>query len=140
MFSASHAALLFTVLSLATRAYFVLGGLPLLILKHDVPLDARFVCSFFRLAYRLAFVTAAGLAVSHALSGQRWLTAGATGLVLVALGERSLLVPAMRMQGDGIQRDDPVAIRRFRRLHSTVLAILVVEVLLIIASLPLLKL
>jgi len=139
MFTAAHSALLFTVLTLATTAYFFMGGLPLLILKHDVPLDARFVCSFFRLYYRLAFVTTTGLTISHALAGERWLTAGATGLLLTTLGVRSLLIPAMRLYGEGIERNDPAALRRFRQVHTTVLGIILAEVALIIASLSLLK-
>lgn len=139
MFAAPHAALLFTVLTLATTAYFFMGGLPLLILKHDVPLDASFVCSFFRLYYRLAFVTTTGLTVSHALAGERWLTAGAAGLVLTTLGVRSLLIPAMRAYGEGIQGNHPEALRRFRRAHTAVLLIILTEVVLIIASLSLLK-
>jgi len=139
MFTAAHSALLFTVLTLATTAYFFMGGLPLLILKHDVPLDARFVCSFFRLYYRLAFVTTTGLTVSHALAGERWLTAGAAGLLLTTLGVRSLLIPAMRLYGDAIQGQDQEALRRFRQVHTTVLGIILAEVALIIASLSLLK-
>jgi hypothetical protein len=139
MFTAAHSALLFTVLTLATTAYFFMGGLPLLILKHDVALDARFVHSFFRLYYRLAFLTTTGLTVSHALAGQRLLAGGAAALVLTTLGVRSLLVPAMRLYGDAIQRNDPAALRRFRRVHSTVLLIILTEVVLIIASLSQLK-
>ncbi|BDI03170.1 hypothetical protein [Sphaerotilus microaerophilus] len=140
MFSAPHAALLFTVLLLATTAYFFMGGLPLLILKHDVPLDARFVRSFFRLYYRLAFVTATGTTVSHALAGQRLLAAGAAGIVLATFVVRGLLVPAMQFYGDGIQRSNLEALRRFRRTHTTVLLIILTEVVLIIASLSQLKL
>jgi hypothetical protein len=139
MFSAAHAALLFSVLSLATTAYFFMGGLPLLILRHDVPMDARFVASFFRLYYRLALFTSSGLTASHVLAGQRLLAVGAAGLVLATLVVRGMLVPAMRLYGEGIQRQDEGALRRFRHLHSTVLTIILVEVALIIASLTQLK-
>ncbi len=140
MFSAPHAALLFTVLLLATTVYFFMGGLPLLILQHDVPLDARFVRSFFRLYYRLAFVTSTATAVSHALSGAWLLAMGAAGIVAATVAVRGLLVPAMQFYGDGIQRSDPQALGRFRRAHTTVLLIILVEVVLIIASLSQLKL
>lgn len=138
MYSASHAALLFTVLLLATTIYFFLGGLPLLILQHDVPLDARFVRSFFRLYYRLAFLTSTGTTVSHALAGQALLAAGAAGIVGVTFFVRGMWVPAMQRYGDGIQHRDPDAIRAFRRVHATVLGIILVEVGAIVASLSLL--
>ena len=45
------AALFFTVTLLVTTAYFILGSIPLLILKHDTPRDARFVRGFFNTCY-----------------------------------------------------------------------------------------
>ena len=35
------AALVFTVALLVTTAYFIMGSIPLLILKHDTPVDFR---------------------------------------------------------------------------------------------------
>lgn len=43
---ALYPALLFTVALLVTTAYFLLGGLPLLVLDHDTSLDARFIRGF----------------------------------------------------------------------------------------------
>ncbi len=59
-------ALFFTVALLVTTAYFLLGGLPLLVLQHDTPTDARFVRGFFNVYYRAALVTSAGAAPSDA--------------------------------------------------------------------------
>jgi len=73
---AIYPAFFFTVVLLVTTAYFLLGGLPLLVLAHDVPLDARFIHSFFNLYYKAAFWAALGAAVSHALWG-RLVLAGA---------------------------------------------------------------
>ena len=42
MSAALIAALIFTVALLVTTAYFLMGSVPLLILKHDTVLDARF--------------------------------------------------------------------------------------------------
>ena len=53
--SALYASFFFTVALLVTTAYFLMGGLPLLTLKHDTPLDARFVRGFFNVYYRAAF-------------------------------------------------------------------------------------
>ena len=40
-------ALLFTVILLAVTTYFLLGSIPLLTLKHDNPMDSRFIRSFY---------------------------------------------------------------------------------------------
>ena len=52
------AALFFTVALLVTHAYFLLGSVPLLILKHDTPMDASFVRSFFNTYYLAAMYIA----------------------------------------------------------------------------------
>ena len=64
MSAALIAAIFFTVALLVTTAYFIMGSLPLLVLKHDTPMDARFVRGFFNIYYRAAFITAAGTAIS----------------------------------------------------------------------------
>ena len=58
--SALYASFFFTVALLVTTAYFLMGGLPLLTLKHDTPLDARFVRGFFDVYYRAAFWASLG--------------------------------------------------------------------------------
>ena len=45
----TYIALFFTVVLLVTTAYFIMGGIPLLILAHDTPLDGRFVRRFFEI-------------------------------------------------------------------------------------------
>ena len=58
MSGAMFIALCFTVALLVTTAYFIMGSIPLLVLKHDTPLDASFVRGFFNLYYRAACITA----------------------------------------------------------------------------------
>ena len=58
--SALYASFFFTVALLVTTAYFLMGGLPLLTLKHDTPLHARFVRGFFDVYYRAAFWASLG--------------------------------------------------------------------------------
>ena len=70
-------ALFFTVALLVTTAYFLLGSVPLLVLKHDTPLDARFVRGFFNTYYLGAMVTAGAAAVSYAVAGNPGFAAGA---------------------------------------------------------------
>lgn len=67
--SALFPAFFFTVALLVTTAYFLMGGLPLLVLQHDTPVDARFIRGFFNLYYRAVLVTAVGAAASYAWLG-----------------------------------------------------------------------
>lgn len=118
---AIYPAFFFTVALLATTAYFLLGGLPLLVLDHDVPLDARFIRSFFNVYYKAAFWTAAGACASYALWGRFGFALGAAALAAMALVlERRLLV-AMEQIGLQIAANDGTAIPRFRRVHATAL-------------------
>jgi hypothetical protein len=113
----------FTVVMLVTTAYFLLGGLPLLVLEHDVPLDAKFIRSFFNVYYKAAFWAALGASISYASWGRFGLAAGAAGLVVVAVLLRRHLLSAMQQLGSQIQANADGAIRRFRRVHATALAI-----------------
>ena len=53
---ANNTALFFTVAMLMVTAYFFLGSVPLLVLKHDNPVDAKFVRAFYNMYYRIALV------------------------------------------------------------------------------------
>ncbi len=57
MTSALLAALICAGAMLATTTYFILGSIPLLVLKHDTPLDARFVRAFFNTYYMAALAS-----------------------------------------------------------------------------------
>ena len=59
-------ALLFTVVLLAVTAYFLLGSVPLLVLKHDNPMDSRFIRSFYITYFRIALIAAVTLAAQPA--------------------------------------------------------------------------
>ena len=73
-------ALFFTVALLVTTAYFMMGSLPLLILKHDTPVDARFIRGFFSVYFGAAMFTAAGTAVSYEFLGRPAFATGAVTL------------------------------------------------------------
>ena len=113
----------FTVVLLVTTAYFLMGGLPLLILKHDVPLDARFIRAFFNLYYRAAFWTSIGACISFALWGRFAFAVGAAGIAAITIVLRHQLVDAMRRLGEQIEASEDAAIRNFRRVHGAALAI-----------------
>jgi hypothetical protein len=129
------ASLFFTVALLVTHAYFLLGSVPLLILKHDTPMDSRFVRGFFNTYYLAAMFTASATAVSLALAGRLALAAGAVALALLAIILRRRVIPKMdalraRMQFSGIS-----AIPQFRRMHFAAILVNLAQLVLIVWSL-----
>lgn len=117
------AALAFTVALLVTTLYFILGSIPLLVLKHDTPLDARFVRGFFNIYYVAAIATAGATSISYALAGRPALSAGAAALALLAVILRRLIIPKMDALGTRIGSSDMNAIAGFRKTHVTAIAI-----------------
>jgi len=120
---AIYGAFIFTVALLVTTAYFLMGGLPLLVLKHDVPLDARFIRGFFRVYYRAGFWTATGACISFALWGRPAFAAGAALIAAVTTLMRRYLLEAMHRLGERIEASEAAAVRNFRRVHATALSI-----------------
>ena len=118
-----YGAFIFTVALLVFTAYFLLGGLPLLVLKHDVPLDARFIRAFFNVYYKVAFWAAVGAAVSYALWGRVVFAAGAAAIAVLVTVLRKHFLDAMEQVGARIEGSDAEPIRRFRRMHGAALVI-----------------
>jgi hypothetical protein len=118
-----YGAFFFTVALLFFTAYFLLGGLPLLILKHDVPLDARFIRAFFNVYYRVAFWAAVGAAVSYGLWGRFAFALGAAAIAIMVSVLRKYFIRAMEAIGAQIDTSDAEPIRRFRRMHGAALLI-----------------
>lgn len=135
MSAAMIAALVFAVALLVTTAYFVMGSIPLLVLKHDTPLDARFVRGFFNTYYVAAFVSATATSISFALAGRAGLAAGAAVLALIALGLRQKVIPKMDSLGAEIQSNAMDAIPGFRRTHIAAILFNVVQLVAIVWSL-----
>ncbi|MEJ8836422.1 hypothetical protein [Ramlibacter sp. AN1133] len=117
------AALFFTVALLVTTTYFILGSIPLLVLKHDTPMDSRFVRAFFNIYYVAAITTASATAISYAFAGRLGLATGAAGLALLAVVLRRMIIPKMDALGAQIQSNAIEAIPGFRRTHVTAIAI-----------------
>lgn len=123
MSAALIAAMFFTVALLVTTAYFIMGSIPLLVLKHDTPLDARFVRGFFHTYYVCAFVTASATAISFALAGYISIACGAAVLAAIAVVLRSRIIPKMDALGAQIQSNYMDAIPGFRRTHTVAILI-----------------
>ena len=137
---ATYPALFFTVALLVTKAYFLMGGLPLLILEHDTPLDARFVRGFFNVYYVAAIVTAAGTAVSYAFLGRPGFAIGAGAMAITAAVLRRAVLPVMDRLRIRILDNDADAIRRFRKIHVALLAGNLAQLALVVWGLTTLKL
>lgn len=139
MILAFYGAIVFSVALLVITAYFMLGGLPLLVLKHEVTLDARFIRSFFNLYYRVAFWAAVGACLSYALWGRYAFAAGAAGIAMVVSWLRMRLIPAMQNLGEQIAASEEAAIQKFKRVHIMALIINFIQLIVIVWSVTQLK-
>jgi hypothetical protein len=135
MSAALIAALFFTVALLVTTAYFLMGSVPLLILKHDTPLDSRFVRGFFNTYYLAAIFTASAAAASYAFAGRLIFAAGAAALALLATILRRKVIPKMDSLRARIQVSGTDAIPGFRRTHLSAILVNLVQLVLIVWSL-----
>lgn len=135
MSAAMICALFFTVALLVTTTYFILGSIPLLVLKHDTPLDARFVRGFFNIYYVAAVVTASATSISYAFAARPLLATGAAGLAWLAVVLRKKIIPKMEALGAQIQSDQVDAISGFRRTHVAAIAINILQLVVIVWSL-----
>lgn len=135
MSQALIAALVFTAALLVTHAYFLLGSVPLLVLKHDTPTDSRFVRSFFNTYYLLATYTASATAVCLAFAGRSSLAAGAAGLALLAVILRRTVVPKMDALHAQLSGSDTGSVAAFRRIHMTAILLNLAQLMLIVWSL-----
>jgi hypothetical protein len=132
---AIYPALVFTVVLLMTTAYFLFGGLPLLILDHGTSLDASFVRGFFNIYYKASFIAATGTAISFAGLGRFSFAFGAAALALVALVLRDKLTAAMDRLAAQIRVSEPFAVRRFKRVHSLALLVNLVQLIIVVWAL-----
>ncbi len=128
-------ALCSTVLLMVTTGYFILGSIPLLVLKHDTPLDARFVRGFFNIYYVAAFATATTTAVSLALAGYLVLSVGAAVMALMAMALRKMIIPKMELLGAQIQAGSLESVPGFRRLHVFAIVLNIAQMVVIVACL-----
>lgn len=128
-------ALFFTVALLAVTAYFLLGSVPLLTLKHDNPVDARFIRSFYTTYYRIALVAAVGTTVSYALAGRSALALGAAAIAILTLVLRNTFLPRMDRLAPQILANEVQAIPAFRKIHQSAILINTTQLLAILGSL-----
>nr|WP_301334508.1 hypothetical protein [Variovorax dokdonensis] len=97
--------------------FFMMGSLPLLVLKHDTPLDARFIRGLFNVYYVAVTLTASAAALSFAWTGNAAFAVGMGFVATLAFAlRRWIVIPRMDVLRDSIPASD-ASIFQFRRLH-----------------------
>lgn len=110
-------ALISTVLLLVWMGFFMMGSLPLLVLKHDTPVDSRFIRGLFKVYYVAIMATGAVGALSSALGGRPAIALGLGGVASMGFAGRHWFIARMDVVRSTMTADDASAIRRFRQLH-----------------------
>ena len=131
---------LFTVAMLCVSVYFLLGSVPLLILKHDTPVDGNFIRSFFNLYYRVAAFVAGAATLTYAFSGRPWFAAGAAVIAVLSVVLQRTIIAKMDLLRSQIQTTDVEAIPEFRKIHFRAIVISLVQLVVVVWSLFSLKL
>ena len=113
-------ALLSTVALLISMGFFMLGSLPLLVLKHDTPLDAHFIRGLFNVYYLAVMVAGTATALSYGWAGKPAFALGAACVAALALAlRRWIVIPRMDFLRSTMQASGHAAIAQFRLLHIT---------------------
>src|SRR5262249_4210206 len=107
--------------------FFMLASPPLLILKHDTPVDGRFIRSLFNLYYLAVMTIAAIGAAGSALAGQNPVALAMSGLAVFVFAVRHWVISSMDQLRDAMARSEPMAVPRFRRLHIAGMALNVAQ-------------
>jgi hypothetical protein len=118
-----NAALFSTIPLLMCMGYFFMGSLPLLILKHDTPMDSRFIRGFFNNYYVAVMCAATVPIVTFALAGQPVFSACMLAIAALAFLLRKKALPHMDGLRLRIEGADSSAITDFRRIHVAGMAI-----------------
>ena len=135
MSAALMVALLFTVALLVTHAYFLMGSVPLLILKHDIPMDSRFVRGFYNTYYLAAAFNASAAAMSFAVAGRLLFALAAAALALLGVVLRRRVLPRMDSLQAQIQACVASAVPAFRRIHVAAILVNLAQLAFIVWSL-----
>lgn len=124
------------VLLLVWMGFFMLGSLPLMILKHDTPLDARFIRGLFDVYYQAVIVVAGAGTVFHALAQRPATTAGMAAIATVAVLSRRAILSRMDGLRAAMTPGDTERIRAFRKLHVVGMSLNVAQLAMICTALP----
>jgi hypothetical protein len=110
-------ALVSAVVLLVWMGFFLAGSLPLLILKHDTPVDSGFIRGLFNVYYVAIMAVGAVGALSSALAGRATIALALGGVAAIGFAGRRWFIARMDVVRGTMTADDTSAIRQFRRLH-----------------------
>jgi hypothetical protein len=116
-------ALVSTVLLLISLGFSVLGTTPLLVLKHNLPMDSRVVRQVFHYCYRLVAVVAIAASIGQAFAGRPMLAVGTGCIAVLAFFLHHWMLTRMDVLRGTMHDGDMNAIRRFRELHVAGIAL-----------------
>ena len=108
-----------TVALLVWMGFFMMGSLPLLILKHDTPIDSRFIRGLFNLYYVAIIATATVGALSSAFAERAAIAVAFGCIAALGLAGCRWIVARMDKLRSTMTADDSLAIKRFRKIHIT---------------------
>lgn len=132
-------ALISTVALLVCMGFFMMGSLPLLILKHDTPLDSGFIRGLFNWYYVAIIVTAPIGTLGYAFTEHAMIALAFGCVAVLGLAGRYWMVARMDMLRSMMTAHDAWAIKRFRQLHIAGMllnALLLAAVCICLAQLP----
>jgi hypothetical protein len=112
-------ALISTVVLLVWMGFFMMGSLPLLILKHDTPVDSRFIRGLFNVYYVSIMSTGTVGALSSVLAGRPAIALALSCVAGIGFAGRRWFISRMDRVRSTMTAEDSSAIRQFRRLHIT---------------------
>ena len=119
--------LLSIVVLLFPMVVFMLASPPLLILKHDTPVDGRFIRGLFNVYYIIVITIATAGTAGWALMGRGVVAFAMGGLVVFVFGLRRWMISNMDKLRCAMTRGDFMAVPRFRRLHIAGMILNVVQ-------------
>ena len=110
--------LLATVLLMVWMGFFALGSLPLLVLNHDTPLDARFIRGLFNVYYLAATFTGSAASLAYVWAGMPGFAIGTGCIAALSFSlRRWFIIPRMDGLRATMTAEDTASILRFRVLH-----------------------
>jgi hypothetical protein len=129
-----------TVALLVWMGFFMMGSLPLLILKHDTPVDARFIRGLFNVYYWAVIVTAALASAAFSLAGMPPFALLMGGIAVLAVATRHKVIVHMDLLRAAMTTTDAPRIARFRRLHVAGMLLNVLQLGCVVAAITQLRL
>ena len=119
--------LLSIVVLLFPMFVFTLASPPLLVLKHDTPLDGRFVRNLFNLYYIVVITIATVDAVGFAIKGQVAMVLALVALIAFVFGIRRWIISKMDKLREAIARGEATAVPEFKRMHIAAIILNVLQ-------------